>query len=76
MRAARLRRLTAVLEEASALPIDRRVAARYAELRSETGRLPSNDLWIAATALAYDLLLVTADAAQARLPLIRSSLAQ
>jgi tRNA(fMet)-specific endonuclease VapC len=33
-----------------------------------------SDLWIAATALAHDLTLVTADEHQARLPLVRSEL--
>jgi predicted nucleic acid-binding protein len=74
VRAARLRRLTAVLAEAPALPVDRTVAARYGELRAATGRLPANDLWIAATALAYDLTLVTVEERQAALPLVRTSL--
>lgn len=73
-RARRLRRLAAVLAEAPALAIDRSVAAHYGELRAATGRLPSNDLWIAATALAHDLTLVTADERQAALPLVRSQL--
>ncbi len=74
VRAGRLRRLTAILAEAPALTIDRAVAARYGELRAATGRLPSNDLWIAATALAYDFTLVTADERQAALPLVRATL--
>lgn len=74
VRATRLRRLAALLAEAPALPVERAVAARYGELRSRTGRLPSNDLWIAATALAHDLVLVTADERQADLPLVRSDL--
>lgn len=74
-RAARLRRLTAILSEAPALPVDRVVAARYGELRAATRRLPSNDLWIAATALAHGLLLLTRDARQASLPLVRAGLA-
>ncbi len=73
-RASRLRRLTAVLAEAPILGIDRAVAARYGELRAATGRLPTNDLWIAATALAHDLTLLTADEHQAALPLVRTSL--
>jgi predicted nucleic acid-binding protein len=67
-RAARLRRLTAVLAEAPALPAGPAVATRYAELRSTSGRVPANDLWIAATASAHDLTLVTRDERQARLP--------
>lgn len=73
-RAARLHRLTMVLGEAPVLPVDRLVAARYADLRSATGRLPSNDLWIAATALAHDLELITADQQQAGLPVVRATL--
>jgi predicted nucleic acid-binding protein len=73
-RARRLALLAAVLAEAPALPVDRQVAARYGELRSRAGRGPSNDLWIAATALAHDFTLVTADERQAALPLVRSVL--
>jgi predicted nucleic acid-binding protein len=74
VRAARLRRLTAILAEAPTLGVDRAVAARYGELRAATRRLPSNDLWIAATALAHDLTLVTGDERQAALPLVRTRL--
>lgn len=73
-RADRLRRLTAILSTAPLLPVDRLVAARYGELRAASGRRPSNDLWIAATALAHDLTLLTADEAQAGLPLVRARL--
>ena len=75
-RARRVALLAAVLAEAPALPIDRHIAARYGELRSSAGRRPSNDLWIAATALAHDLTLVTADEHQATLPLVRSALVE
>jgi len=75
VRAQRLRRLTAVLAEAPIMPIDRAVAARYGELRAATGRQPANDLWIAATALAHDFTLITADERLAALPLIRTTLA-
>ena len=68
----RLRRLAAVLAEAPVIDVDRAIAARYGELRMATRRLPSNDLWIAATALAHDLTLVTADERQAALPLVRT----
>ncbi len=74
VRAARLRRLAAILGEAPTLLVDRAVAARYGELRAVTRRLPSNDLWIAATALAHDLTLVTRDERQAALPLVRTRL--
>jgi predicted nucleic acid-binding protein len=73
-RARRVALLAAVLAEAPALPIDRHIAARYGELRANAGRRPSNDLWIAATALAHDFTLVTADEQQASLPLVRSTL--
>jgi predicted nucleic acid-binding protein len=72
--AARLRRLATVLGAATVVDIDRAVAARYGELRAATGRHPSNDLWIAATALAHDLTLVTMDEGQAALPLVRTQL--
>jgi predicted nucleic acid-binding protein len=75
-RARRLALLAALLTEAPALPVDRHVAARYGELRAGAGRRPSNDLWIAATALAYDYTLVTADERQASLPLVRSMLVE
>jgi predicted nucleic acid-binding protein len=75
LRAARLARLTAVLAEAPVLPIDRHVGTWYARLREKVaGRKPHNDLWIAATALAHGLTLLTADARQAALPLVRATL--
>jgi predicted nucleic acid-binding protein len=74
VRARRLRRLTAVLAEASIVPIDHAVASRYGELRAKTGRHPTNDLWIAASALANDLTLITADERLASLPLVRTQL--
>ena len=73
-RAGRLRQLSAVLAQAPVLPVDRAVADRYAELRRESRRSPTNDLWIAATALAHDLTLITADRKQAKLPRIDSLL--
>ena len=71
VRAQRLRRLTAVLDETLVIPIEREAAARYGELRAASGRLPANDLWVAATALAHDFTLITADERLASLPLIR-----
>jgi len=72
--ASRLRRLAAVLDIATVLDVDRAVTARYGELRAAAGRGPSNDLWIAATALAHDLELVTGDQGQAAIPGIRVQL--
>lgn len=60
-RAFRLRRLRALHARAVILPIDAVVAASYGELRAESGCQPSNDLWIAATALAFGLELITTD---------------
>lgn len=74
VRAARLRRLTAVLAVAPVLKVDRAVAARFGELRAATRAGATNDLWIAATALAHDLTLMTSDERQAALPLVRTSL--
>jgi predicted nucleic acid-binding protein len=73
-RSARLRRLAVVLSDATVLNIDRAVTTAYGDIRSLAGRIPSNDLWIAATALAHDLTLVTMDAGQAALPLVRTTL--
>lgn len=73
-RALRLRLLTAVLAEAPVVGVDRMVSARYGELRTASGRRPTNDLWIAATALAHDFTLVTGDQHQAALPLVRVTL--
>jgi predicted nucleic acid-binding protein len=74
-RAARLRQLSIILSSAPLVWIDEGAAAAYGELRAAaTGRLPSNDLWIAAVALANDFTLTTADARQAALPLVRSVL--
>jgi predicted nucleic acid-binding protein len=70
----RLRRLAAVLAEATVLDVGRAVTTAYGDLRALAGRTPSNDLWIAATALAHDLTLVTMDAGQAALPLVRTRL--
>ena len=70
-RSARLGRLTAIVASVPVLPVDGTVAARYGELRRASGRAPSNDLWIAATALAHDLTLITRDDRLAALPLIR-----
>jgi predicted nucleic acid-binding protein len=72
--ARRLARLTGILEQAPVLIVDRRVAAHYAQLRAASGRQPANDLWIAATALAHELTLLTADARQASLPGVQATL--
>lgn len=74
IRAKRLRLLTAVLAEAPVVEVDHSVSNRYGELRAASGRGATNDLWIAATALAHDFTLITADQRQAALPLIRVSL--
>ena len=62
VRAERLRRLSALLAVAPVLPLDAAVAARYGELRAAASRQPSNDLWIAATALHHEAELWTHDA--------------
>lgn len=73
-RSRRLARLTAIIATVPVLPVDGAVGARYGELRRTSGRTPSNDLWIAATALAHDILLVTRDERLAALPLVRARL--
>jgi len=70
-RSARLARLTAIIASVPVLPVDTTVAARYGELRRASRRAPSNDLWIAATALAHDMTLLTRDDRLAALPLVR-----
>lgn len=74
LRAQRLARLTGILEQAPVLMVERRVAAHYAQLRAASGRQPANDLWIAATALAHELTLLTADTRQAALPGVHATL--
>jgi tRNA(fMet)-specific endonuclease VapC len=55
--------LAALLETVQVLPLPLEAARRYADLRAELQRngqpIGSNDLWIAAHALADDLTLVT-----------------
>lgn len=74
VRAARLARLSAVLGAVPVLALDERTAVRYGELRAASGRRPVSDLWIAATALAHGLRLVTRDEPQSRLPLVAAYL--
>lgn len=73
-RSRRLARLAALLASVPVLPVDRAVGARYGELRRVSGRAPSNDLWIAATALAHDMPVVTRDERLASLPLVTARL--
>jgi len=70
----RLQRLSDILSLAAVLDLTRSVAVAYGELRLAAGRAPSNDMWIAATAIAYELELVTADQRQAALPYVRAQL--
>ena len=57
--------LAALLETLQVLPLPLEAARRYAEIRAELQRIGqpigSNDLWIAAHALADDLTLVTSN---------------
>jgi len=65
-RAIRLETLVAAREEAIGLDVDQEVASTYARLAAEAARAGSspriNDAWIAATALAHGVPLVTQDA--------------
>jgi predicted nucleic acid-binding protein len=72
--AARLKRLAAVLSLVTVLDVTRAVSTGYGDLRALARRSASNDLWIAGTALAHDLELVTRDHDQAALPLVRTTL--
>lgn len=64
----RARRLATLdgIADLEALPIDEAAAHHWADLRAHLAargrRLNVNDLWIAATALAHDLPVVTQDA--------------
>jgi predicted nucleic acid-binding protein len=67
----RKRRLLELYEQVVAmataiLPVTPQVAERYAQIYAQLrqkGRLiQTNDIWIAASALAYDMILVSADA--------------
>lgn len=64
-RSRRLRAL-ALMDEAELLPVDEQVAGEWARLRvqvSSAGRRANvNDLWVAATAAAHRLPIVTRDA--------------
>ncbi|MHB8492916.1 MAG: PIN domain-containing protein [Solirubrobacteraceae bacterium] len=73
-RSRRLALLSAVLEVAPVLPVDGAAAACYGRIRAAVDRSAQNDLWIAATALAHGLLLVTADERQAALPGVDAAL--
>ena len=66
-REGRMARLTELLNLIPVLGVDAAVALAYAGLRSVSGRRPTNDLWIAATALAHNLTLATGDERQAKL---------
>jgi predicted nucleic acid-binding protein len=69
VQAARHERLMAILAGTEILPVTVDIAARYGALRNSTGRKPTNDLWIAATADAYRLELLTGDEPQSLLPI-------
>ena len=66
--ATRARRLTTLIraESLSPLPVDGAVAEAWsrlmAALRAAGRRLPANDSWIAATAMAHNLPVVSQDA--------------
>lgn len=74
LRAERVAQLTATASTLVTLDIDARVATAYGELRASTGRGPANDLWIAATANAHGLVLITRDKGLAQLPGIQAEL--
>lgn len=62
-------RLLAILAGTEVLAVTESVAASYGVLRHNTGRHPTNDLWIAATADAHRIRLLTGDERQAALPI-------
>lgn len=68
----RLAQFDGFLQTVDLITLDRAIAREYGRLRSELrakGQLiPDNDIWIAATALAYDLTLVSSDRHYERIP--------
>lgn len=62
---ANLRRVEEFTAASKVLPVDAGVARHYGEVRDSLRRIgrpiPENDIWIAATALGYGLVLVTRD---------------
>ena len=68
----RLSQFEGFLSTLDVLPVDLEVGHRYASIRRELRRqgqlVPDNDSWIAATALANDLTLVTRDRHFERVP--------
>jgi predicted nucleic acid-binding protein len=65
----RRERLLAILLGTEVLPVTESVAASYGVLCHNTGRHQTNDLWIAATADAHGIRLLTGDERQAALPI-------
>lgn len=61
-----LAKLAAFLENQTILPVDRLTSSYYGHIKhllKRKGRMiPANDIWIAATALQYDLTLMSLDA--------------
>jgi tRNA(fMet)-specific endonuclease VapC len=61
-----LSRLDAIREKCRVVPVDERMAREYARIRlqlKQRGRpIPENDIWIAATALTEEAVVLTDDA--------------
>jgi predicted nucleic acid-binding protein len=74
-RAMRLKTLTYVESTFEPVPIDATAAREWARLvahcRRKRQRVPVNDLWIAATAIAHDLSVLTQDADYDGIPGLR-----
>ena len=66
--------LERLLKEVSLILPDRATAATYGEIESKLRRkgrpIPTNDIWIAASAMQHGLEVLTADAHYARVPQI------
>jgi len=75
LRATRLHTLTSLESTYRPLPVDRAVAAVYAELTADARRrgfrLGIMDTWIAATAVAHNLAVYTQDARFTRVPRVQ-----
>lgn len=67
--------LDGMVTSSTLFDVDVKVATEYARIRAQlrsTGNpIPDNDLWIAATAVAFDLVLVSRDAHFQRVPGLR-----
>lgn len=57
--------LTRLVSRCTVLPVDAAVSEQYGQVKAALARqgapIPENDIWIAATAIYHDLILLTSD---------------